>query len=272
MERRFIYHSGALAFGGQVSRPFNEVLEAQAASLLPPTGGHGRARVDNYNWRDLVSFRAAYSTVSGSASADGKVYNTLATVTVEGLNVMDVVTADKVVARLTSEHPRDSDELPILPVGSYFENLRIAGIPVDVRPHPALLRSATAADLQKACGGKPSPFVDPDGNAFSFESPLGARKLAGGKGGAAAPSFDDRLMLTSLFEDPARAVAGLEGAGVSARPGCQIVVPDFGSVFLGEYLITRYSRRLTMIRLELGSPIEGTVVVSNLQGNGHTYP
>ena len=47
-----------------------------------------------------------------------------------------------------------------------------------------------------------------------------------------------------------------EGAEVS-EDSHVIVWPDFGKVILGEMLISDFSRRLTMVRLELGSPIEG---------------
>src|SRR5260370_31946952 len=60
--------------------------------------------------------------------------------TVEGLNILDVVTADRVVARLTSSHDLTDGEAHIHLVGSKFENLRIAGCEVDVKLRHDLLQ------------------------------------------------------------------------------------------------------------------------------------
>ena len=47
-----------------------------------------------------------------------------------------------------------------------------------------------------------------------------------------------------------------------------VTVPDFGKIFFGELLITDLSRRLTMLRLELGSPIGGFVACAEVESNG----
>jgi hypothetical protein len=51
-----------------------------------------------------------------------------------------------------------------------------------------------------------------------------------------------------------------------------IVWPDFGKVVLGEMLISHFSRRLTMMRLELGSPLEGSVEAIDVQSGGQALP
>lgn len=267
MQRRFLYRSSAVGLSGTISRPFSEVIEVQAGTALPTTGGHGSSRVEGFRYRDLVSFCSATSTVSGSESPEG-VHNTLATVTVEGLDIMGVVTADRVVARLVSEHPGEEEALPVLPIGSHFENLRIAGVLVEPRPHGLLMGCATFEHIDEACRKTPSPFVDPDGGRFSSGAAMGGkRRNAAGKGGAPTPEYDERLMLTSLFDVP----GGRASNGTEA-PGWGIAVPGFGTVYIGEYLISRQARRLTMLRLELGSPVKGSVVVSIVDGNGTLYP
>jgi hypothetical protein len=51
-----------------------------------------------------------------------------------------------------------------------------------------------------------------------------------------------------------------------------ITWPDFGKVILGEMLISDFSRRLTMVRLELGSPVEGSVAAADIQSGGQGLP
>jgi hypothetical protein len=47
-----------------------------------------------------------------------------------------------------------------------------------------------------------------------------------------------------------------------------VTVPNFGKIFFGELLITDHSRRLTMVRMELGSPSGGEVAVAEVDSNG----
>jgi hypothetical protein len=51
-----------------------------------------------------------------------------------------------------------------------------------------------------------------------------------------------------------------------------ITWPDFGKVILGEMLISDFNRRLTMVRLELGSPVEGSVAAADIQSGGQGLP
>src|SRR5215469_17124093 len=97
------YHAYAHAFSGHFTRPFEHQIDSQAGSALPIVGGHGQARVENFQFREFLSFRKGYTHVSGADEADGS-HNTLVTSTIEGLNLLDVVTADRLVARLYSKH------------------------------------------------------------------------------------------------------------------------------------------------------------------------
>jgi hypothetical protein len=56
-------------------------------------------------------------------------------------------------------------------------------------------------------------------------------------------------------------------------PGAQIdhhsvKIPKFGRIYFGELLITERSRRLTMMRVNLGSPIGGQIVMADADPNG----
>ena len=55
--------------------------------------------------------------------------------------------------------------------------------------------------------------------------------------------------------------------------GCRIDIPQFGSVYLGELFISPDARRLTMLRVELGCAIEGTLLACELDGHwGFSLP
>jgi hypothetical protein len=47
-----------------------------------------------------------------------------------------------------------------------------------------------------------------------------------------------------------------------------VTVPNFGKIFFGELLITDLSRRLSLLRFELGSPDGGSAVAPEVEANG----
>jgi hypothetical protein len=251
---RYLFHANAVALGGQITSPFNVVIEAQGSAVLPITGGYASARVEDFRYRDLVSFRSASSTVSGSVTGDkdNLVAHSLATVTVEGLNVANVVTADLVVARLVSTLGEE-----VISIGSYFVNLRIAGVPFELDRQGGEAHHTTRGDVRKAQSAGPQ------------DDRTGAKDATAKVGDAVRR---ERPVLTCLFDLPdnefnARGKRTLP-RGCRRVDDCGIRVPGFGTVFVAEHYVTSYSHRLTMLRIEMGCPVDGTIVINHVDKNG----
>ena len=134
MERTFLYHALASGVSGRITAPFQDLIEVQAASALPPTGGYSASRVENFRYKEILSFRSATTLTIGTFSDTKGKYNTLATVTIEGLNVLGAITADRIVARLASSQPEEGGPPEVSIVGSHYQNLQVAGCPLDVQP------------------------------------------------------------------------------------------------------------------------------------------
>jgi hypothetical protein len=199
---------------------------------------------------------------------------TLVTVAIDGLNILDVITADRVVARMTSRDAKDErDRLPnpeILPFGSHFENLRIGGIPVELTPYLDLVREGHHEALIRPQVGDTGeserfPWVDSNGVPDREDNAVPERP-----GTPRARPVADRARLAPLFNVGRSRAAALAGSAMHGAHGIRI--PGFGVVFFGEYLVTRASRRLTMMRIELGCPITGSIVCANVDSNGHWDP
>jgi hypothetical protein len=47
-----------------------------------------------------------------------------------------------------------------------------------------------------------------------------------------------------------------------------VTIPGFGKVFFGEISLAPESRRLTMLRLSLGSPVGGDAAAADVMDNG----
>lgn len=259
----FVYHAGALALSGHIKRPLDHLIDVQAGTSLPTTGGHGTARVENFRFNQMISFRAGHSQVSGSEKIedvrkDGKTeqritFTTLSTAVVEGLNVLDVVTADRIVARLSSSYVKGEDHEPrILTIGSRLENLRIAGCKVDVHLHDELaLKLATFEQAREQYKNNAifqkmvdDPFGKGDGEAAKIEA-----------------HGSIHCSLVRKF-DPA------DYPGMFKYHGHVVDVPEFGKIYLAEVLLQCSRKTLTMLRIELGSPSSGNVTGPQADSNG----
>jgi hypothetical protein len=126
-KKTFYFHADAHALGGFIESPTRQHIPLQASLSLPSVGGHAVNRSPAFNFEEIVSCRSAYTRVSGlQAGKDGS-STTLITSVVEGLNILEVFTAERLVAQITVEHPADRSLPRISFTGSTFEGLRIAG-------------------------------------------------------------------------------------------------------------------------------------------------
>jgi hypothetical protein len=132
------FHAEAHALAGNLSLPFEQNIKKQAFVKLE---GHLAELSDaeraqrnyfsqhgkNFRLEGIISYASAHTQVSGHRSNkhdDASV--TLATAVVEDLNVLNVVTADRVVAQISTTHFPDEYSPEVTFLGTHFENLRIA--------------------------------------------------------------------------------------------------------------------------------------------------
>jgi hypothetical protein len=127
----FAYNASAVALGGRIVLPTPTTISSQASAALVPTGGEGRETVRNFNYNGIITFDEASVYVTGSEN--NGVFNTLSTVSIRNLNVLNVLHADFLVASITSRHEKGADEGEITFQGTSVDNLQIAGRRVDPR-------------------------------------------------------------------------------------------------------------------------------------------
>lgn len=237
-QKTFLYNAHACALGGFFTRPVDK-LESVASLSLPLTGGSGSTEVLDYNFQQegklIIHIDRAYTVLSSSQDAKDGSYNTSITTTVEGLKYTNRIEADKIVATISSHHPGNDDETNVTLEKSVIENLKIDGELVVTDPD---------SDLP-AC---------PSFAAYKAKKGNG---LAIGKSGLARCAVYKKISHKYVQQIDDQQV---------------IVVPDFGKVYLGEVYMKHSNRRLTMLRLQLGSPQAGSVSICGGEGNGLPFP
>jgi hypothetical protein len=277
------YHAEAGVLHAQLQRPLQQEIKPQAFvkvhDKLEPA--YLSERSENYRLEGIISFKSAYTHVSGHESTKAhRRWITLSTSVVEGLNVFEVITADRIVGQISTEHPRDEDVPHVTFLGTRFENLRIAGHEVH-----------TKLNLN-TCGPKPERdrlYLEDQGflnnvskhhkrvsGGFS-DDVNSSYKLALPEPGELRQQWIDYLKdETGEVKKPKAEVKSslVEELKVDGwkSGGHVIEVPEFGKIFLAELKVDCNSFALTMIRFELGCFADGSGSFGSLVVNGGGKP
>jgi hypothetical protein len=278
LRRRFIFRGNAAAFGGRIIRPKDIVLEAPGASSLPVTGGRSVSRIPRTAFEDFFSVESASTFAEGlfddarqliekthhRVQEDSLTAKTTVNADVVGLAIgrKPRVTVGHLHASLTARSPLGSGE-PAIQIGkdTVIEKVAVNGhnliIEIDLTPFQ---RCDTHAKLMTAADDQ--AFVKESGRALFMQASHHGHPAPGA--GRLLESYPGTLYATI--------VKSIKWAG-EPFPGAKIdhnmvTIPDFGRLFFGELLISRYDRRLTMVRGALGSDSGGDVGGGDVQDNG----
>jgi hypothetical protein len=275
--RTHIFQSEATVLEGHLRLPLEQEIKPQAYVQLPEQGGYLAQRAEKYGLEAVISFRSAYTQVAGNRDVkEGHGWATLTTSVVEGLNVLDVLTADRVVGQIAIEHPLEGYVPHVSFLGTRFENLRIAGHPVELE-----------MDLD-VLGSKP----DNDA-AYTTDSGLLARVTSlydriRGHQDLPADLGERYNRLASTLGSPEEVECSLVNRAAGGFPGpCfghVINVPNFGKIILARLTVKhedfkagtgvpeKTTLHLIMIELKLGCAIAGRVGVVEMSTNGRSRP
>jgi hypothetical protein len=255
--RSHSFHADAVALGGYLEQPFQKIIHSQASSSLAPEGGYGAGRVENFQVESIISFKSAHTQVTGSVGKGDLGWVTQAVSVVEGLNVGDVLTADRLVAQMVTEHPAEEGKYApkICFVGTRFENLRIGGCLVEVE-----LDFDLCTPSKKDKNGFPEVWTGQDPG---FQERVRKQGDRYGNFGAKGRSY-----LQCSLVGKTNLVGKLPGT----PEGHIFRIPEFGKIVLAELVVDCESYRLSMLRLELGCPVKGAASAATARMNGSTNP
>ena len=272
----------SLGVGGFITRPLQDTLVSQVAAVLPISGGHSSSSLENFRFRGVVSFRRAHSAVSGSFDECHNRYTACAYSVVEGLNIADMVTADRVVSRVAVYSPEVGldGEHSFDITGSHFDNLRIAGHLIDVKlatrvfhDHDTYSKIARAHHARKMDDwlsgiklgslsiGELAQLEDAYHALGGISEMVRQWKRVGDR-----PKYRGNYLFSPAnhlkLEDHAESNTEIRAFGAI------ILVPKFGVVRLADLLIHESSRQLIMLRVEMCSTMEGSLAMGSARVGG----
>lgn len=258
------FHAEATALHAKLQHPLNGEVKPQNHLKLHQEGGYLSDHVKDYRVDNVVSFKAAHTHVAGHESPKrDHPWITLTTASIEQLNVLEVVTADRVVSQIATEHPRqDGLHVPkVTFLGTRFENLRVGGYEVKVEFNSKLFYlQPPAGDLPyiadpgflKEIGSSDSPDVKREWGEY-------LKQLA--TGGGTRPGAKARGTLVDKMS-----------AGPFQVSKNRVKVPEFGEIVVAELEVDCDTFHLTMLRLEMGCLAAGTMMLGSGIVNGSTKP
>jgi hypothetical protein len=279
---RHTYHAEATALSGHLTLPLEQHIYPRAHVNLRPEGGYLSQRSAPFRVEEVIRYESAYTHVAGNVdSKPGHPWNTLVTSVVEGLNILEVVTADRVVAQISTNHPRNGYIPTVDFLGTRFEGLRIAGHPVKLDLDLHLLGDKPANDV---------PYI---GDSEFMERVKGQHsRILGARGvpDEVAGRFEENRLLTEDQDGNQResvecSLVNQAEGGYPGRSFCHVIdIPNFGKIFLGVLRLEQsdYKKEtgiprsttlnLTMIDCLFGCSVSGQTGTPNAVINGTSHP
>jgi hypothetical protein len=267
------YHADAYVLEADIQQPISNKVPQQGLVVLPEDGTYQFQEVPPFKLKGVLSYSYGYTQVAGHRSTKGHGFTTLATSVVENLNVLDVVTADRVVGQISTEHPdNNEDQVPSVTfLGTRFVNLRIGGHKVEIDQDIHILGPKPKKDVS---------YFEDSGSLFrmcrQFAHIRGMRDLPDW----AAEQFTRDESATRRDNKAECSLVNRVDGAPGTTFGHVIDVPHFGKVYLGELTVNRkpttpgsdykdeYTFYLKMIRLDMGCIGTGTTTVAALDANG----
>jgi hypothetical protein len=267
------FHAEAYILKADLEQPIQERVRPQAKVKLADGVHYEYRQADAFHVDGILSYRSGYTQVAGHKSPKpGHGYATLSTSVIEGFNLLDVVTADRIVAQISTEHPVTGGVPEVSFLGTRFDNLRIGGRPVEID-----------SDLD-IMGPKP------DQNESYFEQASVLSRLSRQYGNISAANGLPEWAADRYPRDRegwhrhennhdelhCSLVNNIDARGCF---GHVINLPHFGKIFLAELTVRRdkacddrsfdgYTFNLTMIRMELGCPVVAGGSAGSSTNNG----
>jgi hypothetical protein len=271
--RRYIFRGHASGVSAHIRRPQDQLLPVQGCSSLPVTGGLSESNLGPQSLDKWVSFdavstsahgdyvdaAAGVATTTGAVAFDAAPTETRVKAAVDGLVILGRVRVAHAAIGLTSQSAVGKEQPSITLEGNILDGVSIDNVPLAITLAEDFYQQNDTKDKLKA--------------RFAAGLPPGLAGLLLPLDGAAGPAttFPEAKGTVNCTIVQQIAWAGAPHPTATIQ-GHVVNVPDFGKIYFGEMFITGESRRLTMVRFQLGSNTGGEVTAAGGETNGDTWP
>lgn len=271
------YHAEATILSGHLHLPVVQKIEPQAHAHLKEEGGYFSERSENYRLESVISIRSAYTHVAGNRGLKpGSGWTTITTTVIEGLNVLEIFTADRIVGQTITDHPAEGYVPSVSFLGSRFENVRIAGHPVEIDVDLGVLGGKPASDAPYTRHEELMERI-----RKQYQRILRHDQLPSDLG-------DQYNQLHTTLGKAETLECSLVNQASGRYPGLsfghKIRIPDFGEITLGKLTLEhadphpqlgvpqQTTVRLTMVDFKFGCAIHGHASGGTGSSNGQSAP
>jgi hypothetical protein len=292
IEKRFIFHGNAVAFGAHIRRPRDFQIKAVASSDLPVTGGLAEASAGPLNHENIISFTSASSSAHGDFADSRRAVdfthgnfseNELSTQTFcdareNGLKITVVqdqapdvgkpftFAAETLHARLESASDRRTP-IAFRGLEATITGVSINGLQLIVTTAPQVCTQHETYDKLVKAYQDDSNFRKQFGHMFY---PTGHEKTGVGAI-LTKPSIPGAggLIVGTVVSSMQWANQAPVGGAIQ---GNKLTFEGVGSFYFGEIIYQQNTRRLTLLRFQLGSPVGGEGAACDVGSNGEGWP
>ncbi len=256
--RRFIFRGNASAISGRIlniaGEPRLECIPGPPAASLTVAGGRSRAASKGAEFLDIYKWGATLAESVGEMQADGS-YVTTVRASVSGVvarNKPFEFAADSLSATLVSVHRPDA-EARITARGISFggpSGLNLEGLPIGVEFDDDISAFPTFSEFERAYRKDQAFFA-------KHRDRMGLGEV---RFGSKLPRLESGYVQTSIVRSLTWKKRKIEGHVLRLK--------GFGRLYFGELLLNEHNRRLTMLRLAMGSEVQAEVGLAEVDPNG----
>ncbi len=268
---RFLFHAYAAGISGKIHRPFEEVLEVQAPSALPPAGGVSSGSSKGVRVRDFLKCESVLSRATGEFQASTGTFETRVSASAEQVSLGGgIVTADLVRAQVHSSHSQHEQIQPsIVPEGSAIVNLRVQGTLIEFENLSDLFTELNTMQKLEDRHAQKDDFRE---RIHEYTMVGRSEELAENRLHRYFP-FCRRAPQKELHKVGHAAILPLFRVLTPSGQGFKVVqnvihIENFGRLHLGELIVTPAERRVTAFHVDLGSPTGGHFTMCSVGANG----
>ena len=258
--RRFIFRGNALPFGGRIIRRAgkenHETIPGPPSSALPVTGGKSKATSRGSSYLDIFRWGATLAQSEGSMLPDGSVRTTVTSSVSDAYahNKPHVFEAGTIKVSMVSDHPHTGQPsfAPSELVFGGDKGMQLEGLPIelefdnDLKDYPTFEAFEKEYQTNRAFFDKYQKCLQHPAGVGKFGDPLPRLES-----GYVELSFVRRIRYKKKWRD-----------------GNMLSFKGFGRIYFGEVLMKESSRRVTMVRLAMGSDTEADVTLAEADPNG----